>query len=132
VFQTLRCDQSKFCARHARRPDRGRLGERAVAASAADRRGAGGFGGPAAGRLANGSAYAVGELALGAGVSNAEVSALLLGVGVGVGVGAIIQVIVQITPSLHGRDRTSVDPVVLGGIGVGIMLMYLTGLVVPA
>ncbi|AQA22377.1 ZIP Zinc transporter family protein [Rhodococcus sp. MTM3W5.2] len=65
---------------------------------------------------------------LGASVSNAEVSALLLGVGVG----AIIQVIVQIAPSLRGRDRTSVDPVVLAGIGVGIMLMYLTGLVVPA
>jgi ZIP family zinc transporter len=65
---------------------------------------------------------------LGAGVSNAEVSALLLGVGVG----AIIQVIVQIAPSLRGRDRAAVDPVVLAGIGAGILLMYLTGLVVPA
>ncbi len=65
---------------------------------------------------------------LGAGVSNGEVSALLLGVGVG----AIIQVIVQIAPSLRGPDRAAVDPVVLAGIGAGILLMYLTGLVVPA
>lgn len=65
---------------------------------------------------------------LGAGVGNAEVSALLLGVGVG----AIIQVIVQIAPSLRGADRAAPGPAVLTGIGAGLALMYLTGLMVPA
>lgn len=65
---------------------------------------------------------------LGAGVDNREISALLLGVGVG----AIIQVIIQIAPSLRTQGRSDLDPLVLVGVGVGILLMFLTGLVVPA
>ncbi|MCJ0905158.1 ZIP family metal transporter [Rhodococcus sp. ARC_M6] len=65
---------------------------------------------------------------IGAGVDNREVSALLLGVGVG----AIIQVIIQIAPSLRTQGRSDLDPLVLVGVGVGILLMFLTGLVVPA
>lgn len=65
---------------------------------------------------------------LGAGVDNREISALLLGVGVG----AIIQVIIQIAPSLRSEGRSDLDPMVLVGVGVGMLLMFLTGLVVPA
>lgn len=65
---------------------------------------------------------------LGAGVGNTEVSALLLGVGVG----AIIQVIIQIAPSLRGPDRGAPTPLVLLGVGVGMLLMYATSLAVPA
>ncbi|WP_455566855.1 ZIP family metal transporter [Rhodococcus oxybenzonivorans] len=65
---------------------------------------------------------------LGAGVSNTEVSALLLGVGVG----AIIQVIIQIVPSLRSDDRTGSGPWVLVGIGTGMLLMFVTALAVPA
>ena len=65
---------------------------------------------------------------LGAGVDNREVSALLLGVGVG----AIIQVIIQIAPSLRTQGRSDLDPIVLVGVGAGILLMFLTSLVVPA
>ncbi|WP_238072288.1 GTP-binding protein [Rhodococcus zopfii] len=64
---------------------------------------------------------------LGATVVNTDVSALLLGVGAG----AIIQVIVQIAPTLRA-GRPGAAPVVLAGIGAGLTLMYLTGLAVPA
>ncbi|MDX5962069.1 ZIP family metal transporter [Rhodococcus opacus] len=65
---------------------------------------------------------------LGAGVGNTEVSALLLGVGVG----AIIQVIIQIAPSLRSDDRTAAGPWVLAGVGAGMLLMFVTALAVPA
>ncbi|WP_159929089.1 ZIP family metal transporter [Rhodococcus sp. WAY2] len=65
---------------------------------------------------------------LGAGVGNPEVSALLLGVGVG----AIIQVIIQIAPSLRSPDRTEPGPWVLLGVGTGLLLMFATALAVPA
>ncbi len=64
---------------------------------------------------------------IGASVDNAGLSALLFGVGVG----AIVQVIIQIVPGL--RDRASgrlLDPAVLGGLGAGVVIMYLTGLLV--
>lgn len=66
---------------------------------------------------------------IGASVDNAGLSALLFGVGVG----AIVQVIIQIVPGL--RDRTSgrlLDPAVIGGLGAGVVIMYLTGLLVAA
>ncbi|MHA6784002.1 ZIP family metal transporter [Pseudonocardia saturnea] len=66
---------------------------------------------------------------IGASVDNAGLSALLFGVGVG----AIVQVIIQIVPGL--RDRASgrlLDPAVLGGLGAGVVIMYLTGLLVAA
>lgn len=65
---------------------------------------------------------------VGATVNNAELSTFLLGVGVG----AIAQVIVQIAPSLHDRDRKTVDSTTIAGLGAGIMAMYLTGLLVVA
>jgi ZIP family zinc transporter len=66
---------------------------------------------------------------LGATVNNAELSALLLGVGVG----AIVQVIVQIAPSLREPSGTGkFGAVPLGGIAAGILVMYATGLLVSA
>jgi len=63
---------------------------------------------------------------LGASVTNAELTALLLGVGVG----AILQVIVQITPSLRGHAGKILDPATVTGIASGVMAMYVTGLLV--
>ena len=65
---------------------------------------------------------------LGAAVNNSELSAFLLGVGVG----AIIQVIVQIAPALRARTGPTLDPATIGGITAGVLIMYLTGLLVTA
>lgn len=65
---------------------------------------------------------------LGAAVTNAELSAFLLGVGVG----AIIQVILQIMPALRERTRSELDPIALGGVATGVLIMYATGLLVTA
>jgi zinc transporter ZupT len=65
---------------------------------------------------------------LGALVNNAELSAFLLGVGVG----AIIQVIIQILPGLRERAGGAFDPLAIGGVAGGIVIMYLTGLMVAA
>lgn len=65
---------------------------------------------------------------LGATVRNAELSALLLGVGVG----AILQVIVQIAPSLREKTGGRMGTATLGGIGIGVLVMYATGLLVTA
>ena len=65
---------------------------------------------------------------LGAAVDNAELSAFLLGVGVG----AIVQVVVQILPALRERSGRAVGPIALAGIAAGIVVMFATGLLVPA
>ena len=65
---------------------------------------------------------------LGAAVNNAELSAFLLGIGVG----AIVQVIVQILPSVRERTSGALDPLSLAGVGVGLLVMFGTGLLVPA
>jgi hypothetical protein len=63
---------------------------------------------------------------LGAAVNNSELSAFLLGVGVG----AIAQVIVQVAPALRGRTGQTLTPATIGGITAGVLIMYLTGLLV--
>ena len=63
---------------------------------------------------------------LGAAVNNSELSAFLLGVGVG----AIVQVIVQIAPALRARSGPTLNPATIGGITAGVLIMYLTGLLV--
>lgn len=66
---------------------------------------------------------------LGATVNNAGLSSFLLGIGVG----AIAQVIVQIAPSMRDRDGGGrVSPVAIGGLATGVLVMYLTGLLVTA
>lgn len=66
---------------------------------------------------------------VGASVDNAALSALLFGVGVG----AIVQVVVQILPGLRDRgSRRLLDLTVLGGLATGVVVMFLTGLLVTA
>ena len=65
---------------------------------------------------------------LGGAVNNAELSAFLLGIGVG----AIVQVIVQILPAVRERTGAALDPIVLGGVATGLLVMFGTGLLVPA
>lgn len=65
---------------------------------------------------------------IGGTVNNAELSAFLLGIGVG----AIAQVIIQITPSLRDRSGRLLDPTTIGGVAVGLLAMYVTGLLVTA
>jgi len=73
-------------------------------------------------------APAIAGTLLGATVDNAAMAALLLGAGVG----AIAQVVLQIWPSLRGRDSVAVPAPVLGGVAAGVLAMYLTGLLVAA
>jgi zinc transporter, ZIP family len=63
---------------------------------------------------------------VGATVDNAELSALLLGVGVG----AIVRVIVQIAPALRGPGGRILEPGTVGAIVAGMLALYLTGLLV--
>jgi ZIP family zinc transporter len=65
---------------------------------------------------------------LGATVINGELSAFLLGVGVG----AIAQVLVQIAPALRAPSGQKLGPATIGGITAGVLVMYLTGLLVTA
>lgn len=61
-------------------------------------------------------------------VDNSELSAFLLGVGVG----AIVQVVLQIAPSLRTRSGPALTPASIAGIAAGVAVMYLTGLLVTA
>jgi zinc transporter ZupT len=76
--------------------------------------------------LVAGAPAVVGAL-VGAAVNHAELSAFLLGVGVG----AIVAVIVQIVPALRPRGG-ELDGLALGGVLGGVVIMYLTGLLVTA
>jgi zinc transporter, ZIP family len=69
---------------------------------------------------------AVAGTLIGSTVVNAELSAFLLGIGVG----AILQVIVQIVPSLRDRASGLIEPATYGGLAAGAVLMYATGLLV--
>jgi hypothetical protein len=50
----------------------------------------------------------------------------------GVGVGAIAQVIVQIAPALRAPSGPKLGPATIGGITAGVLVMYLTGLLITA
>jgi len=65
---------------------------------------------------------------LGAAVNNTELSGFLLGIGVG----AIVQVITQIVPVLRERAGSRLAPTTIGGLLAGVLIMYLTGLLVAA
>ncbi len=65
---------------------------------------------------------------VGASAFNAELATLLLGVGIG----AIIQVIVQLVPSIKDRAGRALYPLSIGGLLIGVAIMYLTSLVVTA
>ncbi len=61
---------------------------------------------------------------IGGAVNNPALATVLFGIGVG----AIVQVIVQILPSLQERGARSFDPRVIGGLAAGVLLMYGTSL----
>jgi zinc transporter ZupT len=63
---------------------------------------------------------------LGASVTNAELSAFLLGAGVG----AIAQVVTQLVTAMRGPDGRLLDRATVGGTAIGLVVMYLTGLLV--
>ncbi|MGH3567298.1 MAG: ZIP family metal transporter [Pseudonocardia sp.] len=65
---------------------------------------------------------------LGATVTTPALAAFLLGLGIG----AIAQVVVQITPLLRGSSTRTLDGPVIGGLTAGVLVMYLTGLLVAA
>ena len=63
---------------------------------------------------------------IGASAFHPSVAALLFGVGAG----AIAQVIVQILPQVRERDGRLLSPLVSAGLLAGLLVMYLTGLLV--
>jgi ZIP family zinc transporter len=63
---------------------------------------------------------------IGAAAFSTSVIALLLGVGAG----AIVQVIVQIAPSIRDRAGRSLTPQNVAGISAGIGVLYVTGLLI--
>lgn len=71
-------------------------------------------------------APAIAGTVIGGTVNNRELSALLLGVGVG----AIVQVIVQLMPALRERVGAPLDRVTVVGLAGGMLVMYVTGLLV--
>jgi ZIP family zinc transporter len=85
---------------------------------------------PGIGRLAAlgliAGAPAIVGAVIGAAAFNSSLAAFLLGAGAG----AIVQVIQQILPSVRDEDGRTLHPVSVGGLLGGIMIMYLTGLLV--
>ncbi len=65
---------------------------------------------------------------IGASAYNPELSALLIGIGIG----AIVQVIVQLVPTVRDRAGRVLYPASVGGILTGVALLYVTGLLVSA
>ncbi len=61
---------------------------------------------------------------IGGAVNNPALAAVLFGLGVG----AILQVVVPILPSLRERGTRTFDARVLGGLALGVLLMYGTSL----
>jgi zinc transporter ZupT len=63
---------------------------------------------------------------IGAAAFNTSVAAFLFGAGAG----AIVQVIVQLAPTLREKDERGLQPRVVGGLLGGLALMFVTGLLV--
>ena len=86
--------------------------------------------GPTLGRLASlgliAGAPAILGAWIGAAAFNSSVAAFLFGFGAG----AIVQVIVQLVPTLRDDDGRSLHPVAVGGMLAGLALMFATGLLV--
>jgi zinc transporter ZupT len=63
---------------------------------------------------------------IGASAFHPSVAALMFGIGAG----AIAQVIVQIAPAIRTDDGRLLSPPATGGLLVGLLVMYVTGLMV--
>jgi ZIP family zinc transporter len=65
---------------------------------------------------------------IGAAAFNRSIAAFLFGFGAG----AIVQVIVQLAPTIRDAAGRMLHPLSVGGILAGIAALYLTGLLVAA
>lgn len=65
---------------------------------------------------------------IGASAYNPEFATLLIGFGIG----AIVQVIVQLVPTIRDKSGRALYPASVGGILAGIAILYLTGLLIAA
>ena len=63
---------------------------------------------------------------IGAAAFSTSLTALMLGIGAG----AIAQVIVQIAPALRDRAGALLNPLSVGGVLLGVAVMYVTGLLI--
>jgi zinc transporter, ZIP family len=63
---------------------------------------------------------------VGASAYNPEVALVLIGIGIG----AIVQVIVQLVPSMRDRAGRALYPASVGGLLVGVAVLYATGLLI--
>ena len=63
---------------------------------------------------------------IGAAAFNSSLAAFLLGVGVG----AIVQVIQQLTPLMRDGSGRALHPAAVGGLLVGLLVLYVTGLLI--
>jgi zinc transporter ZupT len=85
---------------------------------------------PGLGRLLGFGLIAGAPAVLGAWIGAAAFDPSLVALLFGVGVGAIARVIVQIAPVMRDEDGRYLYPVTVAGILAGILVMYLTGLMV--
>ena len=63
---------------------------------------------------------------IGASAFHPSVAAVMFGIGAG----AIAQVIVQIAPGIRADDGRLLNPLATGGLLAGLLVMYVTGLLV--
>ncbi|HWT91004.1 MAG TPA: ZIP family metal transporter, partial [Solirubrobacterales bacterium] len=82
------------------------------------------------GRLLGFGLIAGAPAVLGAWIGAAAFDPSLVALLFGVGVGAIARVIVQIAPVMRDEEGRYLYPVTVAGILAGILVMYLTGLLV--
>jgi ZIP family zinc transporter len=85
---------------------------------------------PSLGRLAVLGTVAGAPAVLGAWIGAAAFNASLAAFLFGFGAGAIVQVIVQLTPSLRDGDGRTLHPGAVAGLLAGMALMFATGLLV--
>jgi zinc transporter, ZIP family len=85
---------------------------------------------PSIGRLAVLGLIAGAPAVLGAWIGAAAFNASLAAFLFGFGAGAIVQVIVQLTPSLRDGEGRTLHPVAVAGLLAGMALMFVTGLLV--
>jgi ZIP family zinc transporter len=85
---------------------------------------------PSIGRLAVLGLVAGAPAVLGAWIGAAAFNASLAAFLFGFGAGAIVQVIVQLTPSLRDGSGRALHPVAVAGLLAGMALMFVTGLLV--
>jgi zinc transporter ZupT len=85
---------------------------------------------PSPGRLALLGLVAGAPAVLGAWIGAAAFNASLAAFLFGFGAGAIVQVIVQLAPSLRDGDGRTLHPAAVGGLLAGMAVMFATGLLV--